>query len=88
MGESVHDGPEASITNAALCAAMQRVPLKSRCIITPINFMMACLLTYCMRANFKKLSCKIQALPVGSFLLAQRDQGTPVVKSVEDFREI
>ena len=29
MGESVHDGPEASITDATLCAALQRVPLKA-----------------------------------------------------------
>ena len=37
MGESVHDGPEASNTNAALCAAMQRVLSKCRC-----NFIVAC----------------------------------------------
>ena len=78
MGESVHDGPGTSITNAALCAAMQRVLSKSRC-----NFMMACLCLFHvthvarMQTTNWALSCKMQVLPVGFFLLAQRDQRNP-----------
>ena len=80
MGESVHDGPGASITNAALCAAMQRVLSKSRC-----NFMMACFMLSMLHAckqQTGRYPAKCRCCRLAFFFWHKGTRETPVVKRI------
>ena len=80
MGESMHDGPEASITNAALCAAMQRVLSKCRC-----NFMMACFVLSMLHAckqQTGRFPAKCRCCRLAFFFWHKGTRETPVVKRI------